>query len=1653
MADDFAFPDTTVPAASPPVNFPSTEPQPVFSDLGTNRIAASAAIAENTLKNGNSDTAASFGNNVDAVKSGNTQGLKDYIGQLEKSNATDALQGAFVQAAQDPNATPSDLKGITDIAKDHQQIKPDATEFNALDGMRTDNGQAKTSDVLDKGQALIASGSLIQQRADAYAKANDTSISGIMQRVANAKSGIESQWIPQTILGTANGLPELVNQGHTTAVKALAAATGTPLDPKSTGNIVPEISNLTPYGKQVSHLSAFAIAMIPVTKALQVAGIGAVAAEGASLSTKAAAATVNGLRNVAGGVIAGQVFDPVDDSLNTLATNYPQLPFAQYFSEPASSYSDQKFRQAIGDAGLFAGMEATLGGLTGAAKWFYNARGSLGTASRVADNPISTTAAMGNTPAAAQMATDLISDNPNMNPLVLKTVTQDNALEAVTPTILKTDKDVQLPVGITGNIDALSNQQAYIAKINDLQSSYYQVARLSPVEQAAANQSMKESLMGVYGDKIIQDVSVAGITNSEEAGITMANVHLANKDGTSFANSTEADNAAERMGMQPGDYSLTDAPNGTVYITRQHPVTEAGFVQPIPLSQVSRIYANPIGRRMLNTFNYVPPEVSGEAAVAKFAAKPINDSLVKPIIKRYTGVNKNDFETVNQILAVGRDSLREDGSTGRWFSDDEFSTMYRQMRGKEPSAKAIDSYKAYKEGEDLNYLFSNNNEYIKKARMGMQEFKSTREDFTHSSNAIEQSDLSAINKYHVYDPESDTVLSPSNPLNAQELEKYKDHRIIQLEGSTKVNDTDAVKYIAMKQGDYSMTPLDRFQVRYREGGRVVYPGARGGYFSKQAVTNEMADGSKVYLNPLTHYTSESRQELIEHTTKLENARLAYKASVDGDPWQEVSGVKQDGTFSYRDKEDQITSEAANDVISKTAIRDVNDFGDRVAAGNISKDNAFEIRRDRELPSAYNNKSVTSYADSDHSGTTSYLTTNGQTKFRARGDRLLNPQEEVSQVLSPQESLERSLNSVINAGKTQDYILRVQDQFSATAKAYGLLKPEFANSSPAAIFTAGEKALQPRVLISKSGISDKEYQALLGLHQSIRNTLGFKNGASVAYEETLERYAEWCDKQGVNPLSHLPLSDGQPRKVADLASTNPLRAANSFLHFSNFGFFNTSHFMIRGVGGVLNTIGLQPIRGLQAGQAASLYASYLFKEEAGLAMSKLPGVTKLMGFKNPEEFEASARLMVKSGAVDIDGSHIDFGKQAAVSLKNGTTSMLLHSASASSDVAIRTGEALNQMTAWHVAFMNARDEYPNLNIDSSQFAAYALQQQEKIIFNMRGVLARNINNVPAFNTLLKYKNFMFNGLEAMTTSPLLSVRQKAAYGAGMTGMFGVGGYSALNGMLQSAGVDEENNPGITKAWKDGILSAMLYDATDHGLDIDLRGLVSPIQNLQDYYLQIATSDSKIWPIVGGPLEAKIEQAGDHVGKALHILEAMNQGATDSQALDKFQMTEEAAREIGLSVSTWKNYEKGMTAYTTQKIYDRTGQAIVDGIPQATAIAMMTGLKANEESTYWRDTAPTVQQAYQSVKDRSNEITGILGQIQNLDVNEPGDKARIDALTNVARFLQLATPDVDPTLVNREVKGAVRKQGTTSAQKAAKVQALIRANQDNEQQGIQ
>ena len=1579
------------PESEPTQGFQLTpEPSSSYSETQEDKIAMSAALAERNLKGQEDfDIGGTYATNKNALKNGQEEQVRTNIFLLENQTNIQDLKEEFNNTVLQGNLTGAER--AVQLAKEQLNSHyKDSVEFNALETFRVDKEDAD-GELLDNTQALIASGALANQDKDKQTNAGFFYQVGQkyidLQKSANQhgnslKSDIVygiANGLPAALEGVADNINNLLPDSYweLLAGESGAEALKKAVLQESKKDTLGKFS-VGDVGKASEAMSSFAIGMATVAKFLpSVSGTG-----------------LNALRLTAAGTLADSaVFTGIDSAVKHITDAFPSTlnPITQYLGDRSeNSPWENKAKQAIEATALNAVAEGVIFGAIKSVKALKNLKSENVVLEEIADDVIKSSIVTGDRQTGAIIAQKKLAGSEDLSPLIDQVTTVDNAIEAATPTVLKTPLDIKMEVGITGNIEAQFNRQKVLDLANTIDHDVHSVNRLNEEEMASAVSSFKENLVGLTGEHSIMDFKI-----DLENGVNVANIHLGKKSGGGYSSEKVAKNQADQLGI---DYNLTKTPSGEYFITTKKVVPEVGFVKDIDYGDTSWLVKNTYGRNALHPAEYLPDHLLEDIELASNSRTTMRREYIQPLMsKYYKSVSKEEFEHVNNIAAIGRDSVNENGTTGRWFSPEEFDAQYDIMtNGKTPSNSVRESYKAYRELNDLQYTVENRNEYTRKARLGYEEI--TIGDI--KGNGIVKNNLDATQQYRVYDPQGEGRVYKPNEITAEELEtKYKDHKIIQLENDVKLPNGEYIKYILSEKGGFKTSMLDPIQVGYRAGGRVIYAGK---YFSKQAVVQTLEDGSKINRNPLTHYTSETRQELVAHTSKLENARNAYRSAreygQDGGriPYKEVIGINKDGTFRYDSKGKVLTEAQANEIISKTVLSDVDDFAKALDDGAINKDSPFEVRGDKELPLAYSSTN-TSYIDENHSGASTWLLSNKKAKFRSRGDRLYSPDEQQAKVLSPFEAMERSINGITNSGMAGNYVTRIGEQFTATAKAHGFLKEEFKNASSAQIFFEGENALIPNI----NGIADLDYQATLTTLKAMQRGLGYKGKVSLMKDAQIKKFSEWLETESGSLAPPTANKQKASKLVSNLADKDPLNAVNTFMYHTNFSFFALHQLVTQGGGGYLSTLVQSPIKATQSLMGSMVHANYFFREDAGAALSKNKALMNLLGWKDSAEYTGFLQHMKKSGYVNVTGSHIDLARKKMFTGKKGTNFELLDKAFESSSVAVRTGEALNQIVGYETAYKTFREQYPKVDINTAASTGWIIREANKITYNMKATTKREISQ-GVMAIPFRYKQFFMNVLEAQTVGGKRTPQQKAQFWAGTTAMFGVGTGVTYEVLKDNLGIQDNKT---LESINNGFIHYLTSDS-EGDVTVDLSNTLGNVSPVLDMYNQWASEDSKMWAVAGGALYSKVNQFKDRGANALLFMSNVEFNNTIE---DNGKLALESLNEMSKVLSSWSNYSKGKVALDTGKIYSNKGALITDTVSNSTATLMMLGLKSPEEMKVFKTINPTLREQAKEIQDKADTIGYFLMKAKTVDRTTDSGAWQFKEYNKIAKVLSTNDPN--------------------------------------------
>lgn len=1633
-----------------------TEPVSPYSPKQESKNALSAALAEDNLRSdeGGVDVGGTFATNKDNIKNGNEQALRNNISALEQQKTISGAKNGFSQAILlGDNGLALGFAGVAQEAT--QNLKPDAVEFNALDKFRQDYPEAD-SNLQDNTQAVLASSMIANSN-------NDKEVtSGVLDTINETyrnlqKSANENGNSLKTdvLKGIVNGVPT-VAQGVAENIGTLfpsipnaaqsylkdnlkTDASGNPINvDQMMEGLHKDLSNMKfkvgTTGKTVESMSAFAVAIGTVFSKLPIA----------------AGAGLNFARTTAGVVIAdASILQGMDSAANHFVEAFPSTKnavFSWLGDRRKDSPWENKARQAI---------EAAVGNTVGEAAFkvagkFFNVlksikdykstKASNAVMEKVAENPATTAAVMGDHATGGSLAQQKLSNNPDLSPIISDSMSTNDAIEATIPSIMKTPLDPKPEIGLMGMVDVNEVRAKTLERAKLLAEKSHQVARITDSELTPAIDDLAENIQGNYSKHKVLDVAIGKDAN----GTNITTVTLG-QNGTGLGWTSEEIARNQTFGM---NVDILAQPNGLFYATHSKAISEIGLTEAIDFSSSSMLMKVPGLRNALDMSSYLPQTLVQDIGLATNSRTTLKKTFINPLMKQYLkDVSKEEFGHVNTIAALGRDAVvDESGRTGRWFSKDEFNIHYKNLSGKETTPDNVyKSYQAYREINDWHYAVENSVEVARKDKMGMVELFTDTPDFSFRGNVIVKDTLQANDSFRVYVPSENKVLNKGE-ITASELSaKYQDYKIIQVEDAHQLESGEAVKYMLMHQDNFVTNMVDRIQVPYRAGGRVEYAG-KYKYFSKQAVTSTDVNGNVINHNPLTHYVSQSRQELVLHTQALENARNAYRSAMeygtDGGQitYKEVNGIKKDGTFTYSKTGKVLSAKEADAIISKTALVNTENMAIHVENKGINLEHPFEVRNDKELPVAYNTSNA-SYIDENHSGSTTWLMTNKKTKFRGRGERLLSPNELDAEVLSPHEAIEKSINSIINHGVAGNYTTRIAEQFTATAKAHNFLKPEFRDASPAKIFSEGTNAIQPSI----TGLADPDYQSLLTTLNSMQKALGYRSNAAKWKDAQIKSAIEYYES---NAGSLLAPSTVKEFKVGDktiLKSTklsrrtitdamisfshaDPLQAANTFQYYSNFA-LKAAQFAMQAGSGYLETAKLHPVKATQALMGVATHANYFFREDISHAQKFNKPLMNLLGYKDGDAFISYLEHLKKSGYINVLDTHVDLARRKMVTGKHGTAFDLIDKGISKSTLAMETGEMINQMILHRTAYMKFEEQFPKLNIDSPSSAAWIIREADRLGYDMKSAIQRDVSKNIITAPLLRYKNFFVKVLEHNTIGGSRTLEEKAKYWTATAALTGFGFNETTHYWEQKFGLDKKGQSNV----ENGFLGWMTTNQQGDGA-VDVSNLFSVGGGISSIVDLVTTGEA--FNYLQTPLGQILSKVKDKAWNSALFLSQL--GSKD--ATTNIQISQNALIEASKIASFMSPATRGSVALETGKLYSEKGALITEGISNTAAIATMLGFKSTDEIKYGYNVGLMKDRKTENT-ERADAVYYALQKSKMVDRSTRAGEAEFNSWIDLSLHFS-NNPDKSEILKLVNTKERYSEQGLSSTTRKIKQQDLAR-----------
>lgn len=1181
----------------------------------------------------------------------------------------------------------------------------------------------------------------------------------------------------------------------------------------------------------------------------------------------------------------------------------------------------------------------------------------VGVVAKAITTPVRTAKAVANRAAAIKGAAgDLLS--PSTNP-----VKNAMALREALPNSIVPDLPgfVDPTVGLSGD---LANRLAAIQRIRAGAADIIVPERLAPEQFAQATADKVEDLVNQFQDFNILDVKAVTGTDDEvlknrfqvgvdrDTGVRNLTLYLGRKTGEGgYLTEAAAKNAATRMGFDLPDVKITHTIDDRFAIKVMANVPEIGVTKPTidipsPLSENSVIKTKLAVDQLGNTGRigawFKNPDSSSVEMFARAihlsegVRSRLRGNVVKPLLKPLSKLTKKQSNDIETILVMGEREQKR-------YNIEELYHFYENTFKREPTDNELVAYYAVQELQDFNWDLFNTKQFADKARRGMETIKVFDEsDFnTLRRNGIVVSP-SETRTQRVYDLEDQRSYTPgSNEEAFAKKVETGNYNLVRLEGEYNFAGED-IKYILTHKRSMTRGPLQRQQMGYIPGGPRIY---KGRFPVKQANSVEFKDGTMVFKNPLTHFIVDTELEAKTLAANLETARIAYNNFQLG----------------------AIDIDAVERIIGEATSMDFTKFDKLVKEGKIHTKHKFEALFDRTQPTEMTGVGVDRlWVDEFDTGATEYYNTTGRLFYSAKGEHLLNPDLERAEILKPFKALERAVNTAIDTRALADYATFATEEWARIASKF-IRKGQFSeNPAPFTVFMKGE--LDANFVRN----SPKAAAALEANRDVIKRFLGTQTQALSRKEMAQRSLSNWLDgpsKKGQRNLRRIAA-----KKSMDLLDTNPVNAVNAAVFHSQFGFYDPGQLILQ----TQTAVGALAISPIYGGPAVALYPfirlaiingtnpvlDYIAKNaQKALTFTTTRG-EKFTGMP-PEEFKLMIKTLLDAGEKDIGGSALQSGRFHTDIGGAGVIKSALNILG-KGRLFFDEAERLNRIVAWQIAWRKTKDAFPNLPVDSKEFAGRVKFSTSAFGQSMRDSSAAQWQK-GALAPATRFQSYQARLLENMLPkkfggNPQFSAGQKLRLALGQAALFGTAGLPIVDYVAsqwkQYRG--EDLSPDQWRILTKGFYDNFLFGITGGELDTDFasragigRGWTQTIENL------LNGDRHSFLQTLGGPTLAI---GGD-------VFESFDRVATYGRAgLTDSGITQETfkliAGDLANNINSLERYNKAALIWRYQKILDKkTGEPIVDA-DSLDGFAALLGIPLTKEKD--------VFEQFKAVANRQDEI---------------------------------------------------------------------------------
>lgn len=761
------------------------------------------------------------------------------------------------------------------------------------------------------------------------------------------------------------------------------------------------------------------------------------------------------------------------------------------------------------------------------------------------------------------------------------------------------DPSVTSDFSVTPSMDLAARTEAAKDALDKLPGIIQEQRLTSSDEIMAAYQSTLEQHMQDVG-RPIKDYAFKTETLAGGNGLRYLETVVGKKDGGGYAKEATASNAAESMGL--GGEAFRDE-TGQWFVRTRTNVAEDGFFTNPFHTPTQGFISRLTGAIWRSPSRTTDETLHGKAVVAGSGIGRQQRIIGEQLANTFRGINKESQDVVTQVALQGANNKK-------WWTPEEFNDLVTRYKGRDATEAELGTYQKLQLYNDMDWVLRNDQQYLQKAVNGSQSLKfDTKSGHSFDIDGHVNYNPKMLPTQRVYNlTENVHYTSQNNPLTGDRLKELTDSGYVMVKPHEAINlpDGTTVDHILARKSDLEISPLRRNQLAYSEGGHRLYTDK---YFVKQASVGRQADtGSEFLRNPATFVTGKNIAEVTKWADTMNEARLAVKGSTH-------------------------TAQQLDDLIFKgnTAFPTGKEFMEKVASGAIHKDHPFEPLFDREMPAAYKTagENVSNFVNPDEAGFNGYYRTTGRMYTSSKGDILRDTKGDLSPTVDPYEALSTSLKQVTRESGLFNYKQESLERFLSTYKS------DLEIPSGASNYSKFDTA---RV---KAGVSRETANAIEAHRFAIRNVLGFQTPGDRLAQQMWRTTAEAVIGDGSN-AGKVFAHDA----VWWFKNNNPLSFLRGLAFDSKLGLWNVGQIFTQS-STMISALALSPRMGMKGMASLPFMHAFLMMKEASketlLDTLVKKGIHKTIGFEDAAEFKEYARIMNKSGFMDMNGSHIMIGE--------------------------------------------------------------------------------------------------------------------------------------------------------------------------------------------------------------------------------------------------------------------------------------------------------------------------------------------------------------------------------------------------------------------------